>query len=107
MGPQFGGPIDGHAGWGAAGWFVPLLITAVLVGVAVWAVLRVTRTVAAGSIVGAAQPVPTARADAAFEAARMRYARGELGRDEYRQVARDLGAPEVPPPDTGRAVSDP
>ncbi len=36
------------------------------------------------------------RTDAALEAARLRYAKGEITREEYIRVASDLGAP---PPD--------
>ena len=102
MEPHFGGPpMTGHPGWGL-GWLLPLVVTAVLVGVAIWAVLRVTR-MGALSTVGAAGP--TGGADVALEAARMRYASGDLARDEYRRVVRDLGGhdpiPGDEPPPTG------
>jgi len=80
------------------GWFIPLLFLAVLAGLAVWVVLRVTRRPAASAY---AWPAPPARfvPDPAVEQARMRYARGELSRDEYLRVHQDLapGGPQAAP----------
>ena len=38
--------------------------------------------------------------DAALTALRMRYASGEINRDEYVRVASDLGVTLTPPPET-------
>jgi len=97
MEPHFGGPpMTGHPGW-ELGWLLPLLITALLVGVAIWAVLRITRmgVVHASGAVAA----PVAPTDGALAAARMRYASGDLARDDYRRVVRDLGGHDPIPAD--------
>ncbi len=75
--------------WGFLGWLLPLLVVAGLVALAVWLVVR-----AAGRP-APAPPAPPAR-DAALEQARLRYARGEIDRDTFLQLSRDLGG-EVPP----------
>jgi uncharacterized membrane protein len=80
--------MSGHPGWGL-GWLLPLLLTALVVGVAVWAVLRVTRSMPLAPT--AAAPGSVVRPDGALEAARMRYASGDLAREDYRRVVRDLG----------------
>jgi putative membrane protein len=73
-----------HGGWPLFG-LVPFLLMLVLVAVAVWAVLRVTGR---GS---AAVAGPVARVDPALEEVRLRYARGEINREEFVQRSRDLG----------------
>jgi uncharacterized membrane protein len=37
--------------------------------------------------------------DEALDAVRLRYARGEMTREEFLQVIKDLGGPEPPPAD--------
>lgn len=79
-----GGRVFDHDGW----WFfglAPLLFMLLLIALAVWAVMRVTGR----SSAAAAGPV--ARIDPALEEVRLRYARGEMDREEYVQRARDLG----------------
>jgi len=75
-----------HDWWsGFFGGVLPFVFLLVLLGVAVWAIARVTR--------GPASVVPSARRpDPALEEVRLRYARGEMNRDEFVQRARDLGA---------------
>lgn len=41
--------------------------------------------------------VDTSSGDEALDAIRLRYARGEMTREEFLQVNRDLGGPEPPP----------
>ena len=96
---------DRPGGWHTVdhGWWpglihelVPLLFLAAFVLLAVWAVRRITderRLVAAA-------PVTPGAADSAIQELRLRYARGELDRDEFVQRVRDLGGegPEPPPP---------
>ncbi len=41
--------------------------------------------------------VDVSSGDEALDAIRIRYARGEMTRDEFLQVNRDLGGPEPPP----------
>ncbi|HEV2906172.1 MAG TPA: hypothetical protein VGZ50_02495 [Actinomycetota bacterium] len=71
------------------------MLFVLLIGVVVWAVLRVTRHDRA--------PVQAAAVvDQALSEARLRYARGEMSRDEYLERSRDLGGtvplPEQPRP---------
>jgi uncharacterized membrane protein len=55
---------------------------------------------------GGASPVsapPAPRADDALMTVRMRYARGEIGRDDFLRISEDLGGPpattaDIPPP---------
>lgn len=101
----------GPGGWNAHPWWwlvlgriVPFLILAALVGLVVWAFMRLSRDralVAAG--VGGAMAVPPGagsapRPDAALDQVRMRYARGEIGREDFLRLSRDLGGH---PPDVG------
>jgi putative membrane protein len=79
-----GGRVFDHDGW----WFfglVPFLFLLALIALAVWAVMRVTGRASAGV------SVPAVRVDPALEEVRLRYARGEVDREEYLQRARDLG----------------
>ena len=81
---------------------VMLVLFAVLIGVIIWAVVRITRTEAmkrAPALTGPPPPpvAPASAEDAALATLRMRYARGEIDRDEYLRVAADLGL--APPPE--------
>jgi uncharacterized membrane protein len=96
--------------WGFFGWLVPLLIVAILVGAAVWVVSRATRErPPAVPPVGWMPPQPAA-SDPALEHARMRYARGEITRDEFLRMWSDLGGaidtpgPSVAPPPPAAAA---
>jgi uncharacterized membrane protein len=72
-----------------------LLLLLVLVGLVVWSVLR------PGGRHGPPPPPPGhGPGDAALEQARLRYARGEIDRDEFVRISRDLGSP-VTAEDTG------
>ena len=62
-----------------------MFVVAALIGVAVYVAVRL-----ASRHPGAAAS-PGAHPDAALEQARMRYARGELTRDDYTRVVTDLG----------------
>ncbi|HJP66039.1 MAG TPA: hypothetical protein VKA30_07025 [Actinomycetota bacterium] len=101
--PPFDRGIDAHWSqpwWqGFLGWFIPMLIVALLIGLAVWAVLRMTSP---GRLAMAGGPgfLPARRADGALELVRTRYAKGEITRDEFAQLSNDLGEPlPVPPPE--------
>jgi uncharacterized membrane protein len=96
--------------WGFASWLVPMLLIAVLVGVAVWLVGRAARPArgAGPTLVGTGGTAPP---DPALEAARMRYARGEIGRDDFLRLSGDLGGrtgDAIPPapPDAPPAAGD-
>jgi putative membrane protein len=70
-----------------------LVLFLVLIGTVIWLVVREVRHRRDHSA-----PPPAIRAgnaDAALEQLRMRYARSEVTRDEYLQMAQDLGAPGV------------
>jgi putative membrane protein len=76
--------------WGFVGHALPLVLFLALIAVAIWAVLRLTSQRPA--LVGAAGPAPVAPRDPAVDELRIRYARGELSREDFVQRARDLGA---------------
>jgi uncharacterized membrane protein len=67
-------------------WVVVLLLFLALIAFAVYFLVRMTRGAAAA-------PAATVPGDAALESVRMRYARGEIDRDEFIRVSTDLGAP--------------
>lgn len=85
----------GHGAWGLVGDVLPMVLLIVLIGVAVWAVLRVTRhdRVPVAAVAGV---------DGALGEVRLRYARGEMNREEFLEKSHDLGGsvplPEQPPP---------
>jgi uncharacterized membrane protein len=87
---------------------LPLLLFAAAIGVGVWAVLRLT----AGRgqpAVAAAGVTAVPRVDPAVEELRIRYARGEVTRDEFLTRGRDLGAvldDEAPPVPPGPPATD-
>jgi putative membrane protein len=89
-----------HGWWpGLIHELVPLLFLAAFVLLAVWAVRRITderRMLAVAPVA----PVAPGAADSAMQELRLRYARGEVDRDEFVQRVRDLGGegPEPPPP---------
>ena len=91
----------GHAPWWAPfQTILPLLLLVALVGVVVWLIVRTSRQpVAAGPMASAASPRP----DVALEHARMRYAQGQIDRDEFLRITTDLsgaepGGPAAEPP---------
>jgi putative membrane protein len=95
------GPWEGnHPGYGPhdAWWgflhLLPLVLLLVLIGVVVWAVLRYSSRPVLATGTGAVGVPPR---DAAVEELRIRYARGELGRDDFAQRMRDLGNPDIAP----------
>src|SRR4051812_26165836 len=84
-----------HGGGGEWHWLLPLLFLIALTAMFAWLVLqsrRTPRTVVPGG---------TAAVDPALEELRLRYARGEVGRDEFVATEADLRgvAPASPPPE--------
>jgi uncharacterized membrane protein len=83
-----------HLGfWGLFfGWMLPVLFIALVAGILFVAF--------AGERPQATSSGHTSRPDAAIEAARYRYAQGQLSREEYRRLMADLGVtlPGDPPP---------
>ena len=88
------------------GWLLLLLLLAALICLAVWAITRATGRRGAPSAFGptAARAPEWSRQgpDQALQAVRLRYAQGEISRDEYVRLVADLGgqlpAPSGPPP---------
>jgi uncharacterized membrane protein len=84
-----------HDAWWGFFHLLPIVLFLVAIGVAIWAVVRLSsRPVMSG---GGGAVAPPAR-DPAVQELRIRYARGELGRDDFAQRMRDLGSPEIAPP---------
>jgi len=81
-----------HAGPGPLGWTIFALDLLLVIGVA-WLLAALVfgrggRRPTAAAVAAASAPV---RDSAALETLEMRYARGEVGRDEYLQARSDLG----------------
>jgi uncharacterized membrane protein len=89
---------DWHAPWwGPLYGIVPLALLLLLLGLVVWAIVRVSRQPQVATP-WTQPPQSAARPDPALEHARMRYARGEIDRDEYVRLVGDLGGSPIPPP---------
>lgn len=92
----------GHGpGWHQPWWqtwqgLAPILAIVILAGVVIWLLVRMSHAQGIGTA-PAASVSPAGRPDPAIEAARMRYARGEMDRGAYLAVAQDLGALVGPP----------
>ena len=80
-----------HHGGHRVLWLLLLILFLALVVLAVARLVRLLR----GGCPGPSGKVPAA--DAAVESVRLRYARGEIGRDEFVRVSSDLGAPPPAP----------
>lgn len=108
MGSGFGGMMgSGFGGWGGSGLFGGLsmvfmgLIPLLLIGLVIWAIVEATRrrddhpTGASGAYYAQGPPPFAAPTPPAPSGARAvldeRYARGDIGRDEYLQRRGDLG----------------
>lgn len=76
-----------------------LLVLAALIALAVWAVRQFSRG-GQGRAPAAAVAAPPS---AALEEVRMRYARGDITRDDFVRMSRDLGGPALPPEPAGDA----
>jgi putative membrane protein len=68
-------------------WLLLFLLFVALIGFAIYSLFGLTR---AGRTT---TPSTAPGGDAALESLRMRYARGEIDRDEFIRVSTDLGAP--------------
>ena len=92
-GPWQGPGVEHHGAWWGILHLLPFLILLVLIGVGIWAVLRITsRPVPLSAGIGPASLPPR---DTALEELRIRYARGELEREDFAQRMRDLGGTEI------------
>lgn len=89
-----------HGWWWLVGGVVPFLLVLALIGLAIWAILRLTShgsPLLPATRAGAA----VARPDGALEEVRLRYARGELSREEFLQRSEDLGGVGPARPEPG------
>ncbi|HEX2089422.1 MAG TPA: SHOCT domain-containing protein [Actinomycetota bacterium] len=87
-GPFIGPPWQDPWWHGLLGTVVPLLLLLGLAALVVWAVLRVSDRHPPASL--SQPPWPARPADTALEQARLRYARGEMSREEFLQISSDL-----------------
>jgi len=93
--------MDGHGdgywhhghGFPVLGWLVPLLVLALLAGLVIWAFVG---TGARRRTVQQPTAPPAASVDTALTELRLRYARGEVSREDFLRISADLGGP-VPP----------
>jgi len=85
-----------HGWWWGLGGILPSLLLLILIGVTIWAVLRIT-TRGPVLAVSPGSSAPAGRRDQALEEVRLRYARDEMTREEFVQRSRDLGGPELDP----------
>jgi uncharacterized membrane protein len=96
----------GHDGWWWwTGTLLPFLFFLILIGVGIWAIVRFTSRVPAP-----AGPALPTHADQALAEVRLRYARGEIDREEFVRRSHDLGGsvpPAEPPPAPPRAAESP
>ena len=94
MSPDMTQFVHHDAWWSGPEHLLPLVLFAILVGVLVWGILRLTsqRTPALAGVGAPVGPPPALPPrDHAQEELRVRYARGDIDRSEYLQRAADLG----------------
>lgn len=85
-----------RAGWGFE--IAHIIFWALLVAAIVWLVVWLVRSPHHG-VLHEHHGAPPRPADGALQEARMRYARGEMTREDFLQVSTDLGGPPaIPPP---------
>ncbi|HEY2665266.1 MAG TPA: hypothetical protein VGK51_00355 [Actinomycetota bacterium] len=104
MGERFFGP-GWHGGFQLFGGLLGIVLFALFIGLLVWALMRLMNHDEARHV-----PVsgPWQVRDEALHAARMRYARGELDRDQYFRMVEDLtGVPRPAEPAAPVNPSDP
>jgi putative membrane protein len=90
--------IHPDAWWAGPLHLLPLLLLAVLIGVLVWGVLRLTaeRSPMLARVGAPDRPQGPPPRDQALEELRVRYARGEVDRADYLARSTDLGGMRVP-----------
>jgi hypothetical protein len=96
-----------HSDWWSIDRLVPTLLVLLLIGVVVWALVRLTRQ-PRPTLAGVVDPSlgrtsPSMIADPALEQVRLRYGRGELDRDTFLQIVGDLSSGGV----DGDATAEP
>ena len=94
-GPGFPPAQHMHHGWSVVHLAVPLVLFLIVIGVVVWAVLYLTSHRGSVAVVAGPRRCATRR----WRNCGIRYARGELAREEFVQRSTDLGgAPPAPQP---------
>ncbi len=73
---------DNAGWWMPLGWVLMVVFWVAVIGLGVWLISRLVRSSASGT--------STAGGNGALAIARERYARGELSKDEFEKVKRDL-----------------
>jgi uncharacterized membrane protein len=89
------------SGWHGGPGVFGLIFLVVLVALAIAAIVALVRMLRAPHVLTAGTATPTGRGeDGALTELRLRYARGEIEREDFLSRLRDLGghAPETPPP---------
>ena len=101
--PQYRGDLAHHRHW--LGLLVMLLIVAGVTVLVSWLVARFMarrpppQMAPAGPGLGMRAPMPPPAEDNALATLRLRYANGDIGRDDYLQAVADLtGSPPAPGP---------
>ena len=85
-----------RVGWGFT--IAHLIFWALIVAALIWLVVWIVRSPHHG-LLHEHHGVAPRPVDTALQEARMRYARGEMTREEFLQISTDLGgAPTIPPP---------
>lgn len=95
FGPGPWGPGRGHMVWPFAGLlFWALLIGLVVLVAVLLAKRRDERDATAAAPVGPTAPAPVSGVGSPMDVARMRYARGELTKEEFEALRQDLQEPQ-------------
>jgi uncharacterized membrane protein len=87
--------------WDGPAHLLPILLFAALLGVLVWGILRLSSdraAMAAAGVPADAPPAPFAPIDPAGAELRVRYARGDISREDYLVRSADLGLVPGPTP---------
>jgi uncharacterized membrane protein len=101
------GPHHGHdGGWWPLHVLFLLLFIALIIVAAVWLLRRLFPGVAQATAVAPAAAVAAPGADPAVATLRMRYAKGEVSREDFRHALADLTEAEAPTGDPPAAVAE-
>ncbi len=73
-------------GWGGLGWLLMVLFWALVIGGGIWLIVMLTRRGAVTTTLG-----PGGTGQTPLDILQMRYARGEITREQFEQMKRDLG----------------